>query len=128
MASTPVGNWLPKTVIDAVPPLSVAEPNAVLPRLKAIEPVGIELLPDARTVAVTCVLPFTPRLDGLAVTVVVVVLTWRLLHCVIRLFPSTEPHPVARSYPGPALKPRKPPTQSLVAATQGTTLPLEVMS
>src|SRR6266853_350474 len=118
MVLFPVDNWLPKTVKVALPePPSVAEPSAVLPALKATVPPGIELLPAALTVAVTCVLPFNPMLAGLAVTLVVV-LTTLLPHCVTRLFPSTEPNPVTRSYPTPALKPSEPFTQLRVLGTQ----------
>jgi hypothetical protein len=49
-------------------------------------------------------------------------------HLVTRLYASTEPKPVARSYPGPAVYPKEPEMQPVVPRVQGTMLSPAVMS
>jgi hypothetical protein len=65
--------------------------------------VGEALPLAAFTVAVSAVLPLAVMVAGEAVTVVVVAIAGMLFHCITRLYASTEPSPVAKSYPGPAL-------------------------
>ena len=107
MALFPAVNWPALTVSDAlaVPPEPerLAAPSDVPPSVKETEPVGAMLPVAAFTVAVSVVLPLGRMLVGLAVTVVVVPTAGALDHCVTRLYASTEPKPVARSYPEPAL-------------------------
>jgi hypothetical protein len=108
MVLFPAVNWLALTVSDAVAvlpvPLRLAVPSDVLPSVKKTEPVGVVLPLAAVTVAVSTVLPLLAVMPaGLAVTVVVVAMDGLAGHCVTRLYASTEPSPVARSYPGPAL-------------------------
>src|ERR1017187_3389913 len=126
MALAPVASCVPATVrvAVAVPPVPVrfADPKAVLFTVKLTAPVGEAVPLEAFTVAVNTVLLFIRKLAGLALTVVVVALDVRPPHAVTRLNASTDPNPVARSYPGPALKPRVPFTQFGEAATQGTEL------
>ena len=87
-------------------PLRFAVPSRVLPKMlssvKKTEPVGVALPVLAVTVAVNVVLAVVKILAGLAVTVVVVATDGLLGHCVTRLYASTEPSPVARSYPAAA--------------------------
>ena len=85
MTSLPAVNWLPYTVNVAVAvdpePDRVAVPSDVLPVVKDTAPVGVMLLPAAFTVAVSVVWLFRAKLEGLAVTLVVVPTT--------PVFPST---------------------------------------
>jgi hypothetical protein len=111
MTLFPVLNWLALTVREAVAvppePERLPVPSDVLPSVKVTEPVGVALPLAAVTVAVSAVLLLAVMLAGAAVTVVVVAtmvgMGWLLFHCVTRLYVSTEPSPVARSYPGPAV-------------------------
>src|ERR1035437_837013 len=107
MVLLPAVNWLANTVSDAVatPPETVrlTIPRDTLPSVNVTDPVGMMLPVLAMTTAVSTVLAPAVTLAGLAVTVVVVEVTGPLFHCVTRLYASTEPRPVVRSYPGPAL-------------------------
>ena len=105
MVLFPAVNEFPETESDAVAmapePERLAAPSNVPPSVKETEPVGVVLPLLAVTVAVSVVPPLDVMLEGFAVTVVMV--DAMLFHCVTRLYASTEPNPVAKSYPGPAL-------------------------
>src|ERR1017187_988031 len=118
MALAPVASCVPVTVrvAVAVPPEPVrfADPKAVcapgaplrrgLFTRKLTVPVGEAVPAKAFTVAVSTVLAFVRMLAGLAETVVEVPLDdVRPPHAVTRLNASTDPNPVARSYPAAAL-------------------------
>ena len=103
-------------------PDSVTLPKLVAPTAKETDPVGGFVPEAAVTVAVTKVLVPMLMLLGAATAVVVVAICTELLHRLTRLFTSTEPSPVAWSYPGPALKPMSPVVQSELPITHGTML------
>src|SRR5271157_279529 len=107
MVLLPAFNWLAVMVSGAVAvlpePERLAVPSEMPPSVKETEPVGVRLPLVAFTVAVSVVLPPVVTMAGLAVTVVVVAVGGMLFHFVARMYTSTDPSPVARSYPLPAL-------------------------
>ena len=107
MLLVPSASWLPLTLTAAVAvapePLRFTVPSTVSPSVKKTDPVGVALPVLALTVAVSIMLAVVKTLVELAVTAVVVPMAGPLFHCVTRLYASTEPSPVTKSYPEPAL-------------------------
>src|ERR1039457_1581702 len=115
MVFGPTANWLPKSTAVAVAALpdgiTLALPKAVCPRMKSTEPSGQAAPQAGVTVTVMVVVPLAARVAGSATTVVVVATVPPVVHPVegvpvhsrTRLFTSTDPSPVAWSYPGLAL-------------------------
>src|ERR1035438_5400511 len=84
MLLLPLESWLPLTVMLAVEvppePVSVAVPSVDPPALKVTEPPGESVPLTALTVAVTVVVAVFAKLVGLALTVVVVLVTEVAFH------------------------------------------------
>src|SRR5262249_49432471 len=96
------------TLAVATPPEAdrFAYPRSVFPELKNTVPAGVEP-PCAFTVAVKAAEPFGTSRMGFAVSVTVVATELWVdgapAQLRTKLYPSSEPSPVAGSYPGPAL-------------------------
>src|SRR5580704_550519 len=101
MVLAPMFRRIPGIISDAVAvpavPERLEEPSKTPPSEKLTEPTGVVVPELAFTVAVTVVDDVINRLAGLTVTVVVVPVVGRDVHCVTRLYTSAEPSPVARS-------------------------------
>lgn len=108
MALAPGERLLPLTMNVAVPAVPKAtttdEPSGAVPAAKVTLPVGAALPVTGAMVAVRVVLAVDAMLAAVAVSVMFVPTPGvKLLHFVARFQASTEPSPVAWSYPAPAV-------------------------